>query len=173
MGNSSTVLKEYGQKTWDNLSQWSVHPSISPSRPVSSSGENSSRQHLGQRASPDQSEENLHPSNGVAVHAHPVQLLFIYCTSFNVTDGLVTDRGPGLKVLRDHHSAVQVSPVFLVFVHPCLVVDFSDCSFTTSTLRQLRDGALAVTLELVQVLVEDLTGTKRRHQVIKLPADLV
>lgn len=173
MGNSSTVLKEYDQKTWDNLSQWSVHLSISPSRPASSSGDNSSRQHPGQTASRDQSEENLHPSNGVAVHAHPVQSLFIYCTSFNVTDGLVTDQGPGLKVLRVHHGGVSVPTVFLFFFLLCLVVDLSDGSFAASTLHQLRDGALAVTFELVQVLVEDLTGTQRRHQVIELPADLV
>lgn len=61
----------------------------------------------------------------------------------------------------------------MFFPHPFLflVVDLGDGSFAATALHQLVDGAFAVTLELVQVLVEDLTRTQRRDEVVKLPAD--
>ena len=61
---------------------------------------------------------------------------------------------------------------FSPFLFSDLVVDLGDSTFTAPTLNQLVDRALAVTLEFVQVLVKDLTGTQSRYQIIKLPADL-
>lgn len=63
--------------------------------------------------------------------------------------------------------------VFFPLLSLRLVVDLCDGSFAATTLHQLVDGALAVPLELVQVLVEDLAGTQRRDQVVELPVDLV
>ncbi len=62
---------------------------------------------------------------------------------------------------------------FLSYSLTSLVVDLGDGPFAAPSLHQLVDGALAVTLEFVQVLVEDFAGTQCRHQVIKLPADLI
>lgn len=73
-----------------------------------------------------------------------------------------------------HHGSIYVYSVFLFsFLSPDLVVDLGDGSFSTATLHQLVDGALAVTLEFVQVLVENLTGSQRRDQVVEFPPDLL
>lgn len=49
---------------------------------------------------------------------------------------------------------------FFFFPFPILVVDLGDSSFAAPTFDQLVDGALAVALEFIQVLVEDLAGTQ-------------
>lgn len=78
-------------------------------------------------------------------------------------------------MLRDLHHGRNLSSVCFIpsFFHPDLVVDLGDGSFAAPALHQLVDGAFAVALEFVQVLVEDLAGAQCRHQVVKLPADLV
>lgn len=64
-------------------------------------------------------------------------------------------------MFRDlHHGRILASSLFFPLPFPNLVVDLGDSAFAAPTLHQLVDGALAVTLELVQVLVEDLTGTQ-------------
>lgn len=58
-----------------------------------------------------------------------------------------------------------------LFLFPDLVVNLGDGSFSAATLRQLIDRAFAISLELVQVFVEDLAGAQSWNQVVKLPAD--
>lgn len=58
-----------------------------------------------------------------------------------------------------------------LFLFPDLVVNLGDGSFPAATLRQLIDRAFAISLELVQVFVEDLAGAQSWNQVVKLPAD--
>lgn len=100
----------------------------------------------------------------------PVQLLF---TSTPMS--MVTVCRPGLKVFGDlNHGRILVSSVFfLPILFQTLVVDLGDSTFAPPTLYQLVDRALTVTLELVQVLVEDFTRTQCWYQIVKLPSDLL
>lgn len=73
-----------------------------------------------------------------------------------------------------------VSTLFVVSLSPMtpggqgsLIVDLGDRSFTATPFHQLVDRTLAVALEFGQVLVEDLAGAQRRHQVVKLAPHLV
>lgn len=81
----------------------------------------------------------------------------------------VTVPQPGLKVLKAQRNG-RFKVVFF-FLFPDLVVNLGDGSFPAATLRQLIDRAFAISLELVQVFVEDLAGAQSWNQVVKLPAD--
>lgn len=70
----------------------------------------------------------------------------------------VTVPQPGLKVLKAQRNG-RFKVVFL-FLFPDLVVNLGDGSFPAATLRQLIDRAFAISLELVQVFVEDLAGAQ-------------
>ncbi len=97
----------------DNVSQWSVCPSIDPNCPSSSSGDHTKPRTNGlETALQDQSEESAASFKTAWLSTHvatcPVQPLF---TSSPMS--MVTVRGPGLKVFRDlHHGRIQVSSVF-------------------------------------------------------------
>lgn len=100
-------VKGYGQKTWDNVSQWSVCPSVHPNCPVSSSGDHTTSGTYGLGiALQDQSEESVASFRTAWLPIHvttcPVQPLF---TSSPMS--MVTVPEPGLKVLRDlHHGRI-------------------------------------------------------------------
>lgn len=70
----------------------------------------------------------------------------------------VTVPQPGLKVLKAQRNGRF--KVFFFFLFPDLVVNLGDGSFPAATLRQLIDRAFAISLELVQVFVEDLAGAQ-------------
>lgn len=73
----------------------------------------------------------------------------------------------------DTYTVAEFSCLVLVFLpFPDLVVDLGDSAFAAPAFHQLVDGAFAIPLEFVQVLVEDLTRTQSRHQVVELAADL-
>lgn len=82
----------------------------------------------------------------------------------------VTVPQPGLKVLKAQRNG-RFKVGFFLFLFPDLVVNLGDGSFPAATLRQLIDRAFAISLELVQVFVEDLAGAQSWNQVVKLPAD--
>lgn len=113
------------------------------------------------------SEESVAPFKTASVHSHHTSsLAVIYILSKVNSHCLKT----WTKLTPRQNVGVCV---FFPSPFPGLVVDLCDSSFAATTLHQLVDGALAVPLKLVQVLIEDLAWTQRGDQVVKLPVGFV